>query len=262
MTPTTENPYPGLQIPKNVLFNTSITNIQLKEQHSNPPIYPDDYLFNTGIEVRDLSNNYSIATINNEVKTVDAWTDYNQTDDIEDLGNGLLRVTSFCPEDENNPSNDLYANQIERIINISQYQQVVTGHILKKLRFLHYHYSGHNPVLDQDYSINVQDWELSEDNPTIPGYYSGVYSGWMVYDPTNRQFLFSKFEQPQTLDHKVWIVSKNHSFGGRGYYDYFLIDQDNAQVQLFSTEIDVGNYVYVLPTNWVPDFPTTTTPQI
>lgn len=255
MTPTTENPYPGLQIPKNVLFNTNITNIQLKEQHSNPPIYPDDYLFNTSVEVRDLSNNYSIATINNEVKTVDAWTDYNQTDDIEDLGNGLLRVTSFCPEDENDPSNNLYANQIERIINISQYQQVIQGHILKRINITLWR---NVDVALRHYDFLVQDWTLSNTIPVEVPYQQ------LVFDPVTRIFYINNSSStPLTFDHSVWIIGNSvniHADFSRNYMYFYIIDQENLQVVLKTSNESRNTTFYEsnpLPLNWVPDYPTT-----
>lgn len=253
MTPTTENPYPGLQIPKNVLFNTSITNIQLKEQHSEPPVYPDDYLFNTGIEVRDLSNNYSIATINNEVKTVDAWTDYNQTDDIEDLGNGYLRVTSFCPEDENNPSNNLYANQIERIINISQYQQVVTGSILKKIKITVYETRTGNVLIDHNFP--VQEWTKSETTPVL------VPTFQLVFDPVTRIFFLNYSSNSLTFDHPIWVISNNVAVvtNRRDYRIFYLYNEVDAVSTLTFVEGDDNVYkTDPLPLNWVPDYPTST----
>lgn len=143
---------------------------------------------------------------------------------------------------------NLYANQIERIINISQYQQVVTGHILKSIRIITY-----NRTLSdtrQNLYVNVQDWELSEDNPIIPSTPNTSETCWMIFDPVDRTFKYSD-DLEQTFDHKIWIVTKNKYNQDHIRYGntlLYYIDEIGATVQ--------GEEL--LPTNWVPDYPTST----
>lgn len=191
------------------------------------------------------------------MKTVDAWTDYNQTDDIEDLGNGLLRVTSFCPEDENNPSNDLYANQIERIINISQYQQVITADLLNKL-ILTFSWRGSGD--SQTFEFPVSNWQISQNNPTILAQSKIVY-----FDPVDRIFKGAGF-QDVTYNHEVWIC-------GNCDYAYGLYPSfgTGSSANRMTTRIYLSEKNYngtetttilpltdPLPSNWVIDYPTTT----
>lgn len=110
------NPYPGLIIPTEHNYTTSNTNIQLKQIHSNPPIYPDDYEHVQNISYLDGSNQYTTTIVNNKVYTIDQWDDEENSYGVTDLGNNYIGVLNECP---NNPK--LFANKIYNEIDLTNY---------------------------------------------------------------------------------------------------------------------------------------------
>ena len=112
------NPYPGIQIPSEHYYTNENTDIILNPNHSNPPIYPDDYQATNTIRYLDNSDQYITTIVYNRVRTTDTWNDNENEFTITDLGNNYIGVRSVCPE---NPK--LYANKIYKEINLTQYLQ-------------------------------------------------------------------------------------------------------------------------------------------
>lgn len=118
------NPYPGLEIPKQIDLTTEYTNVSITNPEQTPnPVYPQDYTFNTTFNIKDQSNQYNIVNVNNDLNTIEQWDDKNDQSNYEFLNNTNNLIKTYTT----NPTNPkLFSNKSTKLININNWIGTLT----------------------------------------------------------------------------------------------------------------------------------------